>query len=265
MGQPGGVEEPGRAGDLGGSGRAAIDLNADLGEEGPSDAEILRLVSSASVACGFHAGGPRLMRDTCAEAARLGVRVGAHPSYADREGFGRRDIERDPVSLAADVAYQVGALQAVAASASAAVTFIKPHGALYNRAAWDRPVATAVLDAAARVGLPLLVLANSDLQGWAAQVGAPCFGEAFADRVYTAGGALVPRLEAGSVIEDPEVAAAQAVRIATTGTALAVDGSVVAVRADSICIHGDSARALETARAVREALTGAGVDIRAFG
>ena len=245
-------------------GEPAIDLNADLGEEGPADAEILGVVSSASVACGFHAGGPRLMRDTCAEAVGREVRVGAHPSYPDREGFGRRDVDRDPISLAADIAYQVGALREVAASVGAAVSFIKMHGALYNRAAWDRNVAGAVLDAAAGIGLPLLVLANSDLQGWAEEGGVACFAEAFADRVYTPDGALLPRSEAGSVIEDPEVAAAQAVRIATTGTAVATGGRVVQVRADSICIHGDSARALETARAVRGALTRAGVDIRAF-
>ena len=245
-------------------GQPAIDLTADLGEEGPADAEILRVVSSASVACGFHAGGPRLMRDTCAEAVRLGVRVGAHPSYPDREGFGRRDIELDPVSLAADISYQVGALREVAASAGVAVGYVKLHGALYNRAAWDRPVAEAVLGSVGRSGLPLLVLANSELLGWAAEAGVACLAEAFADRAYTPGGSLVPRPEAGAVMEDPEEAAAQAVLIATTGTALAADGTAVQIRADSICIHGDSVRALETARAVRQALAGAGVDVRAF-
>ena len=244
--------------------RPAIDLNADLGEEGPSDAEILRVITSASIACGFHAGGPRLMRDTCMQAARLGVRVGAHPSYPDREGFGRRDIELDPVSLAADISYQVGALRGVAASAGVAVGYIKLHGALYNRAARDRPVAEAVLGSVGLSGLPLLVLANSDLQGWAVEAGVACFAEAFADRAYTSGGSLVPRSGAGAVIEGPELAAAQAVLIATTGTALAADGTVVQVRADSICIHGDTVRALETARAVRQALAGAGVDVRAF-
>ncbi|MHB1446903.1 MAG: LamB/YcsF family protein [Acidimicrobiales bacterium] len=244
--------------------RPAIDLNADLGEEGPSDAEILRVVTSASVACGFHAGGPRLMRDTCMTAARLGVRVGAHPSYPDREGFGRHHIDRDPVSLAADIAYQVGALREVAASVGVAVTHVKLHGALYNRAAWDRPVAEAVLSSVGLSGLPLLVLANSELQRWAAEAGVACFAEAFADRAYTSTGSLAPRAEAGAVIEDPDAAAAQAVRIATTGTALAAGAAVVQVRADSICIHGDSAQALATARAVRRALADAGVDLRAF-
>ena len=244
--------------------RPAIDLNADLGEEGPSDAEILRVVTSASIACGFHAGGPRLMLDTCMQAARLGVRVGAHPSYPDREGFGRRDIELDPVSLAADIAYQVGALREVAASVGVAVGYVKLHGALYNRAVWDRPVAEAVLASVGLSGLPLLVLANSDLERWAAEAGVAHFAEAFADRAYTSTGWLAPRAEGGAVIEDPDTAAAQAVRIATTGTALTGDGAVVQVRADSICVHGDSARAQETARAVCRALVGAGMDLRAF-
>ena len=246
--------------------RATVDLNADLGEDGPCDSDILSLVSSASIACGVHAGSPRLMLDTCRAAARGGVRIGAHPSYDDRDGFGRRDVEVDRMTLTAGVAYQIGALRAVAGTVGASVTYVKLHGALYNRAARDREVAEAVIEAMAGdgAGLALLVLANSGIERWATDAGIPCYAEAFADRLYAGDGALVPRSEPGALIQDPAVVAAQAVRLATTGTVTGRSRADIEVRADSICIHGDGPGALRSARAVRLALDEAGVDIRAF-
>jgi 5-oxoprolinase (ATP-hydrolysing) subunit A len=242
-----------------------IDLNADLGEGGGSDAAILEVVTSASVACGFHAGDPFLMRRTCEAALVAGVRFGAHPSYRDREGFGRRDMEVDPEVLSADIAYQVGAFQGIAALAGGTMAFVKAHGALYNRAAADASVADALLRGLRYCRVPaLLTLANSPLQGWASGAGLAVYAEAFADRRYRADGTLSSRRDAGAVIEDPEEIAARAVSIATENNVEASDGSLVPVVADSICVHGDSPDALRCAAAVRAALEAAGVVLEAF-
>ena len=241
-----------------------MDLNADLGEGGPADPELLELVTSASVACGYHAGDPVTMFETARMAAVRGVALGAHPSYADREGFGRRPMRITGEELFAGVLYQVGALAAVAAAAGTALAYVKPHGALYNQAAADTEVAGPLVRAVAQTGLPLLCPPGSEMERAARSAGVTCFGEAFADRGYAPDGTLVPRGSAGSVVEDPEEAARRAVRMALEGEVASQDGSLIAIRADSICIHGDTPGALDLARSVRQALQDAGVVLRPF-
>lgn len=248
-----------------------VDLNADLGEGAPFDREILEVVSSASVACGFHAGDPATMASTARAAADCGVAVGAHPSYDDREGFGRRHQELPRERLVALVAYQVGAMVAAAAVGGTSVRFVKPHGALYNRAAVDPEVAAAVVEATALAGvsaaggpLALLCPPASHLARSAAASGVPFFAEAFADRRYGPDGSLVSRSHPGSVLTDPLMVAIQAVDLAVRGRVVASDGSEIEVRAHSICLHGDSPGALATALCVRQALEDAGVRIAPF-
>jgi UPF0271 protein len=241
-----------------------VDLNADLGEDGPADVELLDLVTSASVACGFHAGSPATMLATARVAAARGVAIGAHPSYNDREGFGRRPVGAEPEDLFAAVLYQVGAMAAAARAAGSPLRFVKPHGALYTRASADPAVAEPVVRAAAEIGLPLLCPAGSRMEATARDRGVITYTEAFADRAYEPDGSLAPRTETGAVIDDPDEAAARAVRLAVHGLVMAVDGTEIPVPAQSICVHGDSPRALEIARAVRRSLTAAGVEIRAF-
>lgn len=244
---------------------AVIDLNADLGEGGPADDELLGVVSSASVACGFHAGNPLVMLRTVRRAAELGVAVGAHPSYDDREGFGRRDPGVEPARLHADLVYQLGAIRALAGAAGAAVRFVKPHGALYNRAAADPAVADVVIAAVRDAGgLPLVALAGSPLVERARVGGLEVHGEAFADRAYRPDGTLVPRGEPGAVIEDMEGVVRQALDLALGRGVTALGGGRVEVTATSLCVHGDTPGALELARAVRSALEGAGVAVRPF-
>lgn len=242
-----------------------IDLNADLGEGGPADDDLLGVVSSASVACGFHAGHPLLMLRTVRRAAELGVAVGAHPSYDDRAGFGRRDVDVEPDRLHADLVYQLGAIRALAASAGATVRFVKPHGALYNRAAGDPAVAEVVIAAVRDTGgLPLVALAGSPLLRWAGTAGLEVHGEAFADRAYRSDGTLVPRGEPGAVIEVTGAVVGQALDLALGRGVAAVGGGRVEVAATSLCLHGDTPGALRLARAVRAALEGAGVAVRPF-
>jgi UPF0271 protein len=239
-----------------------IDLNADLGEGGDGDAAILEVVTSASIACGFHAGDPVLMLHTCRAARAAGVRIGAHPSYLDRDGFGRRDMEVDPDELSASIAYQVGALEGLAGQARTSVAFVKAHGALYNRAARDPDVGRALIDGAGQ--RPLLVLAHSPLADLVLSSGRPVYREAFADRRYQADGALTPRSRPGAVLEDPEEVAAQAVAIATGVPIDTAEGGQLTVRCDSICLHGDSPGAVQAARSVRAALDREGVTLAAF-
>jgi UPF0271 protein len=248
-----------------------IDLNADLGEGfgvwrlGDDDA-LLEVVTSANVACGFHAGDAITMRRVCATAAERGVAIGAQVSYRDLAGFGRRRIEVSAAELAADVLYQVGALEACARAAGSRVRYVKPHGALYNVAADDVVQADAVASAMASFGgsLALLGLPGSQLEAAAERHGLPFVAEAFADRAYTPAGRLVARGSAGAVVTDPDEVAARAVRMATHGVVEAVDGSLVTVRPQSVCVHGDSPRAVEMARAVRDALAAAGVELAPF-
>jgi len=249
-----------------------IDLNADVGESFGawsmgSDADLLPFVSSVNVACGFHAGDPRVIDATVAAAAGAGVAVGAHPGYWDLRGFGRRELAADPAEVEADVLYQVSALQGIARSRGVALTHVKPHGALYNQAARDEALARAVARGVARAGggLVLVGLASSQHMRLAAEAENLRFAaEAFVDRAYDADGALVSRRVAGAVITDPAAAAAQALRLACDGAVTARDGSDVRLMADTLCIHGDTPHAVAIARAVRQALAKAGVAVAAL-
>ena len=250
---------------------AVIDLNSDVGESFGrwtlgDDAALMPLITSANVACGFHAGDPLTLRATCAAAAAHGVTVGAQVGYRDLAGFGRRFIDIDPDDLVADVIYQIGALQALAAASGTAVRYVKPHGALYNTVVHHREQAAAVVEAVRAVDptLPLLGLPGSAVLELARAAGLRTVQEAFADRAYTPQGTLVSRREPGAVLHDPDAVAARMVRLVTDGKITAVDGSDIAVRAESLCVHGDSPGAVQMAGAVRDALGQAGVTVRAF-
>jgi 5-oxoprolinase (ATP-hydrolysing) subunit A len=244
----------------------AIDLNADLGEGIGDDAALLQVVTSANVACGFHAGDPATMQSVCRLAVIHGVIVGAQVSYRDREGFGRRFINVDPDELTADVLYQLGALNAIARHCGSRVSYLRPHGALYNRAVNDELHAAAVVAAVQDYDqrLPVVGLPNSRLLALADAAGLPQVPEAFVDRAYTADGTLVPRSESDAVLTDPDDVVAQAVRIAMSGQVVAVDGTVVPVSARSLCVHSDTPGALALAIRVREALVMSGVTIAPF-
>jgi UPF0271 protein len=247
-----------------------VDLNADLGEGFGAyavgdDAGVLAFVTSANVACGFHAGDPRVMDRTVALAVRGGVAVGAHPGHFDLRGFGRRTIAAEPEEIETDVLYQVGALSAFARAHGTSLAHVKPHGALYNQAAADERVARAIARGVARADrtLVLVGLASSGpMRAAAAAEGLRFAAEAFADRRYEADGTLRARRLQGAVLTDPEAAAAQAVAIARDGHVTAADGSAVALRADTLCLHGDAPNAGAVAEAVRGALARAGVDVR---
>ncbi|MFF2842154.1 LamB/YcsF family protein [Paenarthrobacter sp. NPDC057981] len=248
-----------------------MDLNADLGESFGSwtmgdDASMFRIVSSANVACGFHAGDPLTMLDSCRAAFELDVRVGAHVGYRDLAGFGRRSLDMTFDELFGDVLYQLGALDGMAHAVGASVDYVKPHGALYNRIVRDAEQAEAVVAAvhAYDPGLPVLGLPGSAWITLADEAGHPVFREAFVDRAYLPDGTLVPRTQEGAVLHDTAAVVAQAVRLATLKEVVAIDGSVVPVQADSLCIHGDTPGAVNMAAAVREGLEQAGVNIEAF-
>jgi UPF0271 protein len=250
-----------------------IDLNCDLGESyGPwtlggtdGDAELLTVVTSANVACGFHAGDPRTLQRTVDAAAQAGVVVGAQVSYPDLVGFGRRAMDLAPEDLGADVLYQIGALEAFCRVVGTRVAYVKPHGALYNRVVDDPGQAAAVADAVCRYdpGMPVLTLPGSAFAQAAAEVGLPVVGEGFADRAYSAQGRLVSRREAGSVISDPAAVTARAVRMAG-GSVEALTGEEIAVDLGSICVHSDTPGAAALAHAVRGALESAGYRISPF-
>jgi len=247
-----------------------IDLNADVGESFGAysmggDEALLPFVSSANVACGFHAGDPQVMDRTVALVARLGVALGAHPSHFDLRGFGRRSIAADPLEIETDVLYQVGALEAFARAHGARLVHVKPHGSLYNQAAGDEAIARAVARGVARAGgdLVLVGLAGSAaMRDAAAAQGLRYAAEAFADRRYLADGRLVSRHVAGAVITAAEEAVAQGLSIVRDGRVTATDGTAVGVRAETLCIHGDNPAATEVARALRSAFDGAGVEVR---
>lgn len=248
-----------------------IDLNADLGESFGAwtmgaDDKLLGVVTSANVACGFHAGDPLTMRRTAADAAARGVRVGAHPAYRDLAGFGRRFLDVAPDELAADVLYQLGALDAACRAAGTRVRYVKPHGALYNAIVHHEAQARAVVEAVAAfdASLPILGLPGSAVLREAERAGLRPVVEAFADRAYTPAGTLVSRREPGAVLHDPQQVAARMVRLVTEGVITAVDGNEVTVAAESICVHGDSPGAVDMARQVRLALEAAGVRIGSF-
>ena len=243
-----------------------MDLNADLGEGCGDDAALMPLITSANIACGAHAGDAASMRRTVQAALGHGVKIGAHVSYPDREGFGRRDWALPAAQLTAVVREQIQALDAVARSEQARVHYLKAHGALYNRMADDAETADAVLAAmqAFDAGMPLLTLPDSVAMERARLHGVRAVAEAFADRAYTAASRLVPRDRPGAVITDSARVVNQAVALATTGTITSIDGAAIAIHARSLCLHGDTPGALALARAVRTALEDAGVVIGAF-
>lgn len=248
-----------------------IDLNSDLGESLGTwrmgdDAAMLGIVSSANVACGFHAGDPAGILRTLRQAKANGVVVGAHVGYRDLVGFGRRNMDVDSADLIADVIYQIGALQGLAAAAGATVRYVKPHGALYNTIAHDARQAKDVITAIREIdpSLTLVALAGSPLLRWAQDQGLRVVAEAFADRAYTPAGALVSRREPGAVLHDATLIAERMLRLVCDGVVQAIDGSQVAIAADSICVHGDNPEAVAVAAQVRERLTQAGVRIASF-
>lgn len=250
-----------------GTGERTIDLNADVGESfGPwpmgADRELVPLVSSVNVACGAHAGDPVTMLATCALAVRHGTVIGAHPGYPDLAGFGRRDLALSAAELRATLVVQIGAVQAAARLADGVVRHVKPHGALYNLAARDRSVADTVASAIWDLdpGLVLVGLAGSSSLDAGRAAGLAVAAEGFADRRYEADGSLRSRSLPGALLAAAD-AAAQAVSIARDGLVVAHDGSRVAVRADTICVHGDSPDAVAVAQAVRAALETAGIRI----
>ena len=245
-----------------------MDLNADLGESFGrwtlgDDARLVTHLTSANVACGFHAGDFLVMERTVALCRRAGVAVGAQPGYPDLLGFGRRAMAFDPDEVESMVRYQIGALEAFCRAHEVELHHVKPHGALYNQAAADPGLASAIARATARFSrtLPLYGLASSEaMASAAADAGLRFIPEAFADRRYLADGSLQPRSESGAVLTDPAAAAAQAVSIAA-GAVTAVDGARVDLRAETICCHGDTPGAVEIAAAVRAALVAAGVEV----
>lgn len=248
-----------------------IDLNADLGEgfghwTSGDDEALLPVITSANVACGFHAGDPLIMRRVCARSVELGVAIGAQVGYRDLVGFGRRRIEIAPAELTADLLYQLGALDGFARPAGDRVRYLKPHGALYNTAVTDPVQAQAIVDAllAWDTELPVLTLPGSQLALAATAAGLPVVVEAFADRGYRPDGTLQPRDQPAAVLHDPAAIAQRSVRLALTGELTAVDGSILTVRADSLCVHGDTPGAVAIARTVRDALTVAGVELARF-
>lgn len=250
---------------------AGIDLNADLGEGfgvwrlGDDDA-MLDIVTSANVACGFHAGDPAGLVRVCTSAARRGVRIGAQVSYRDLAGFGRRFIDVAADDLIADVVYQIGALQAIAHASGSVVSYVKPHGALYNTIVTNSEQAAAVAEAVRLVddGLPVLGMAGSAFFDEAARRGLRTVAEAFADRAYRPDGRLVSRREPGAVLHDPGAIAERVAAMVTAGQVTAIDGSHIEVCVESVCVHGDSPGAVRIATAVRDRLTAAGADLRAF-
>lgn len=248
-----------------------IDLNCDLGEAFGAwrmgeDEALLGIVSSASVACGFHAGDPGTMRRTCAAAAGRGVAIGAHVGYRDLAGFGRRPMRVPGPELADEITYQIAALDGFARLAGSKVGYVKPHGALYNTVAVDAEQAGALAEAVRRYDKQLAVvgLAGSEGLRIAAEHGLPTVAEAFADRAYTKHGTLVPRWENGSVLHDPEEIVERCVGMVRDGRITAADGTVLEFAAQTVCVHGDTPGAVEIARTLREGLLEAGVELKSF-
>ncbi|GHD13259.1 LamB/YcsF family protein [Zhihengliuella salsuginis] len=248
-----------------------IDLNSDVGESFGSwsmgdDAAIFESVSSANVACGFHAGDPSTIAQTCRDAASANITIGAHVAYRDLAGFGRRFLDCSQTELADDILYQLGALQAMAASTGKRIHYVKPHGALYNAIVTHEGHAQAVVDAVRALGgdLPILGLPGSVVHAKAEAAGLRAVSEAFADRNYTPEGTLVSRREPDAVIHDVGTVTANMVRLATEGKIVAVDGTVLTTDAESICVHSDTPGAVAMAAAVRRALEAAGIHIRSF-
>lgn len=248
-----------------------IDLNSDLGENVPDrivsdDTSMLSIVTSANVSCGFHAGSPEGIRETLAAAVQGGVVIGAHPGYRDYENFGRVNVEIDSPTLQAHVEYQLGALMALAASVGGKVSYVKPHGALYNTIARDERQSADVVAAIKAIdpSLVLLGLAGGVVLDVASKAGLAVAAEAFADRAYQPDGQLVSRTQDGAVLHDPAAVAERMVRLASDGVIRAIDGSDVRVEAQSICVHGDSPGSIEMAAETKRMLQAAGITIAPF-
>jgi 5-oxoprolinase (ATP-hydrolysing) subunit A len=249
-----------------------VDLNSDVGESFGAytigqDPILLPHVTSANVACGFHAGDPGVMRATVAMARQHGVAVGAHPGFPDLVGFGRRDLHATAQEVEDFVVYQVGALAAVAAAQGVRLQHVKPHGALFNMAVRDASLADAIARATAAVDRSLILfgLPQSELVRAGERAGLRTAREVFADRAYEPDGTLVSRRTPGAVIHDPDAVVARVVRMATDHTVRAVDGSVVRLEIDTICVHGDTRGAADLAARIRQALEGAGVQVKPVG
>jgi 5-oxoprolinase (ATP-hydrolysing) subunit A len=245
-----------------------VNLNADMGEgfgvyEIGNDTEILRIIKSASIACGFHAGDPCTMRQVVSQAQEQGVSIGAHPGFNDLWGFGRRKIDMDPQELEYLIAYQIGALQAIAAYAGEKVTHVKPHGALNNMAAVDEEYALAVGRAIKTVDRDLIyvALAGSRMEWAAEKMGLRLAREGFCDRQYDDDGNLTSRKIPGSVIKDPLIATEQVVRMVTEGAIVSRNGRRIPRKVDTLCVHGDEPTAIALAAQVRKGLEAAGVEI----
>jgi UPF0271 protein len=249
-----------------------IDLNCDMGESfGPwpmgADEQVMPHITSANVACGAHAGDPVVMRRTVRLAKRFGVAVGAHPGFADLQGFGRREMIVDPAELEASLIAQIGALSAIARAEKSALQHVKPHGALYNMAARDRTLSDAIARAVAAVDRNLILfgLPNSPMLEAGRAAGLRIASEGFADRSYEPDGSLTPRSRSGAVIHDVDAVVSRAARMATDGVVLTADGSEVKLRVDTICVHGDTPGAAELVRRIHEALLRRGVDVTSAG
>ncbi len=252
-----------------------IDLNSDIGESFGAyrmgmDEAVLEVITSANVACGWHAGDPVVMHKTVALAAAHGVSVGAHPGYPDLMGFGRRSLDCTLEEVRNYVIYQVGALQAFCRAAGVPLAHVKPHGALYNTAVGDPRVGRAIMEAVAAVDPALYYVALAgagaeEVKRQAAEVGIRVMFEAFPDRSYTPEGRLTPRSRPGAVIHDPEEAARRALQMARDGSITATDGSVIALSAQTLCVHGDNPEALALVKTIRDTLSGAGIEVRAMG
>ena len=245
-----------------------VDLNSDIGEgfgvyTMGDDAAVMDAITSANVACGYHAGDPLVMKKTVEICAEKGVAVGAHPGYPDLVGFGRREMKCTPEEEYADCLYQIGALSAFCCVNGLSLQHVKPHGAMYNQAAKDPKLAIAIAQAVKDSGKDVILmgLANSEFEKAAKELGIPFAAEAFADRGYMPDGSLVPRSQPGAIIHDVDAAAKRVVRMVTEGTVEAVDGTVINFRPHSICMHGDTPEAVDMAKAVRAALEGSGVKV----
>ena len=250
---------------------SSVDLNADIGESFgryilPGEDELLSLITSANIACGFHAADPLVMQRTVSSAAGKGVTIGAHPSYPDRVGFGRRELAATPGEIAADVLYQVGALDGFCRAAGTRVRYVKLHGALYHRAARDRDVAKSVTFALRQLDSDLVILGpeGSALLLAAVETGLDVAREAFVDRAYQPDGQLVPRGTPGAVLDDMATIAERAMRMVNDKNVVAIDGTRCMVRADSLCVHGDGAKAVEIVRAVRQRFEAGGISLAPF-
>ncbi len=249
-----------------------IDLNCDMGESFGRytlghDEAMMPYITSANIACGLHAGDPLVMERTVRLAQGHGVGIGAHPGFPDLQGFGRRVMQLTPEEAEAFLLYQIGALAAFAQAAGAELVHVKPHGALYNLAAKDRPLAQAIARAVARFSRRLILvgLANSLLIEAGLEAGLPVAREAFADRAYEADGSLRSRRLPGALLQDPAQAAEQAVRIARDGLVVAYPGEKVPVQAETICLHGDTPTAAQIARTIRDRLETAGIEVVPMG